>query len=158
MYYLIAYAVMSIGAFAVVAASERELAKPVTLEGMAGLGWERPGLGAAMTLFMFGFIGLPPAALFIGKFYVFSAAVDRGWAWLAIVGAVATAVSVYYYLGVVRAMYFQPAADTGLRPQAARPRASSPSEPPSSSASSSRSAPSSRPSRSSTSPKTLSPS
>jgi NADH-quinone oxidoreductase subunit N len=109
MYYLIAYAAMSIGSFAVVAARERELARPVTLEGMAGLGWERPGLGAAMTLFMFGFIGLPPAALFIGKFYVFSAAVDRGWAWLAIVGAIATAVSVYYYLGVVRAMYFQPA-------------------------------------------------
>ena len=109
MYYLIAYAAMSIGAFAVVAARERELAGPVTLEGMAGLGWERPGLGAAMTLFMFGFIGLPPAALFIGKFVVFSAAVDRGWAWLAVVGAVATAVSVYYYLGVVRAMYFQPA-------------------------------------------------
>ena len=109
MYYLIVYAAMSVGAFAVVAARERELAQPVTLEGMAGLGWERPGLGAAMTLFMFGFIGLPPAGLFIGKFYVFSAAVDRGWAWLAIVGAVATAVSIYYYLGVVRAMYFQPA-------------------------------------------------
>ena len=109
MYYLIAYAAMSTGSFAVVAARERELARPVTFDGMAGLGWERPGLGAAMTLFMFGFIGLPPAGLFIGKFYAFSAAVDRGWAWLAIVGAVATAVSIYYYLGIVRAMYFQPA-------------------------------------------------
>jgi NADH-quinone oxidoreductase subunit N len=108
MYYLIAYAAMSIGSFAVVAARERELARPVTFEGMAGLGWERPGLGAAMTLFMFGFIGLPPAGLFVGKFYAFSAAVDRGWAWLAIVGAVATAVSISYYLGIVRAMYFQP--------------------------------------------------
>jgi NADH-quinone oxidoreductase subunit N len=66
-----------------------------------------------MTLFMFGFIGLPPAGLFLGKFYAFSAAVDRGWAWLAIVGAVATAISIYYYLGVVRAMYFQPA-EVGL--------------------------------------------
>ena len=107
MYYLIPYAAMSIGAFAVVGARERELARPVTLDDMAGMGWERPGLGAAMTLFMFGFIGLPPAGLFIGKFYAFSAAVGRGWTWLAIVGAVATAVSVYYYLGVVRAMYFQ---------------------------------------------------
>jgi NADH-quinone oxidoreductase subunit N len=109
MYYLIPYGAMNIGSFAVVAARERELARPVTLEGMAGMGWERPGLGAAMTLFMFGFIGLPPAGLFIGKFYAFSAAVDRGWAWLAIVGAIATVVSIYYYLGVVRAMYFQPA-------------------------------------------------
>jgi len=110
MYYLISYAAMSIGAFAIVAARERELARPVTLDGMAGMGWERPGMGAAMTLFMFGFIGLPPAGLFIGKFYAFSAAVDRGWAWLAVVGAIATVVSIYYYLGVVRAMYFQPAA------------------------------------------------
>jgi NADH-quinone oxidoreductase subunit N len=109
LYYLLVYSAMSIGSFAVVAARERELAAPVTYEGMAGLGWERPGLGAAMTLFMFGFIGLPPAGLFIGKFYAFSAAVDRGWAWLAVVGAIATAVSIYYYLGVVRAMYFQPA-------------------------------------------------
>ena len=109
MYYLIAYAAMSFGSFAVVAARERELARPVSFEELNGLGWERPGLGAAMTLFMFGFIGLPPAGLFIGKFYAFSAAVDRGWAWLAIVGAVATVVSIYYYLGVVRAMYFQPA-------------------------------------------------
>ena len=109
MYYLISYAAMSIGAFAIVAARERELARPVTLEGLAGMGWERPGMGAAMTLFMFGFIGLPPAGLFIGKFYAFSAAVDRGWAWLAVVGAIATVVSIYYYLGVVRAMYFQPA-------------------------------------------------
>ena len=110
MYYLIPYAAMSIGSFAVVGARERELARPVTLDDMAGMGWERPGMGAAMTLFMFGFIGLPPAGLFIGKFYAFSAAVDRGWTWLAIVGAIATAVSVYYYLGVVRAMYFQPGA------------------------------------------------
>ncbi len=108
MYYLVSYAAMSVGAFAIVAARERELARPVTLEGLAGMGWERPGMGAAMTLFMFGFIGLPPAGLFIGKFYAFSAAVDRGWAWLAVVGAIATVVSIYYYLGVVRAMYFQP--------------------------------------------------
>ena len=61
-----------------------------------------------MALFMFGFIGFPPAGIFLGKFYVFSAVVDRGWAWLAIVGVVATAVSVYYYANVIRAMYMQP--------------------------------------------------
>src|ERR687886_2614789 len=96
---------MSVGSFAVVAARERELARPVTFDGLAGLGWERPGLGLAMSLFMFGFIGLPPAGLFLGKFYAFSAAVDRGWTWLAIVGVVATVVSIYYYLGIVRAMW-----------------------------------------------------
>jgi NADH-quinone oxidoreductase subunit N len=108
LYYLMSYGAMSIGAFAVVAARERELGRPVGFAELGGLGWERPFLGLAMAVFMFGFIGLPPAGLFLGKFYVFSAAVDRGWAWLAIVGVVATVVSIYYYLGVVRAMYMQP--------------------------------------------------
>jgi NADH-quinone oxidoreductase subunit N len=61
-----------------------------------------------MAVFMFGFIGLPPAGLFLGKFYAFAAAVERGWTWLAVVGVVATVVSIYYYLGVVRAMFMQP--------------------------------------------------
>jgi NADH-quinone oxidoreductase subunit N len=108
LYYLMSYGAMSIGAFAVVAARERELGRPVGFAELGGLGWERPFLGLAMAVFMFGFIGLPPAGLFLGKFYVFSAAVDRGWTWLAIVGVAATVVSIYYYLGVVRAMYMQP--------------------------------------------------
>ena len=108
LYYLIPYAAMSLGAFAVVAIRERELGAPVTLQNMAGFGWERPFLGASMALFMFGFIGFPPTGIFLGKFYVFSAVIDRGWAWLAIVGVVATAISVYYYANVIRAMYMQP--------------------------------------------------
>ncbi len=104
-YYLISYGAMSIGAFAVVAARERELGRQVTFENMSGMGWERPGLGAAMTFFMFGFIGLPPAGLFLGKFYAFAAAYERGWTWLVIIGVVGTVISVPYYLGVVRAMY-----------------------------------------------------
>jgi NADH-quinone oxidoreductase subunit N len=108
LYYLIPYGAMSVGAFAVVAVRERELRAPVTLANLAGFGWERPFLGLSMALFMFGFIGFPPAGIFLGKFYVFSAVVDRGWAWLAIVGVVATAISVYYYANVIRAMYMQP--------------------------------------------------
>jgi NADH-quinone oxidoreductase subunit N len=108
LYYLIPYAALSIGAFAVVAARERELGQPVTIENVAGLGWERPVHGAAMATFMLGFIGLPPTGLFLGKFYAFSALYDRGWIWLMILGAVFTAVSIYYYLGVVRAMYTRP--------------------------------------------------
>jgi NADH-quinone oxidoreductase subunit N len=108
LYYLIPYGAMSIGAFAVVAIRERELKAPVTLGNMAGFGWERPFLGASMALFMFGFIGFPPAGIFLGKIYAFGAVIDRGWAWLAVVGGIATAVSVYYYLNVIRAMYMQP--------------------------------------------------
>ena len=108
LYYLIAYSAMSVGSFAVVAIRERELLQPATIGNLAGFGWERPFLGVAMAVFMFGFIGLPPAGLFLGKFYAFAAAVERGWAWLAVVGVVATVVSIYYYLGVVRAMFMQP--------------------------------------------------
>jgi NADH-quinone oxidoreductase subunit N len=121
LFYLVSYAAMSIGAFAIVAARERELARPVTFDGLGGLGWERPGLGLAMSLFMFGFIGLPPAGLFLGKFYAFSAAVDRGWAWLAIVGVVATVVSIYYYVGVVGAMYFRHPVEVRVAPAGGSP-------------------------------------
>ena len=107
LYYLVSYAAMSVGAFAIVAARERELIRPVTFADLAGFGWERPFLGIAMAIFMFGFIGLPPAGLFLGKVYAFVAAYERGWLWLVIVGVVATVVSIYYYLYVLRAMYMQ---------------------------------------------------
>jgi NADH-quinone oxidoreductase subunit N len=121
LYYLIAYSAMSIGAFAVVAARERELGEPVTLDNLAGFGWERPFLGVAMWTFMLGFAGLPLTGGFVGKFYAFSAAYDRGWIWLVIVGVVATAVSLYYYLAVIRAMYMRPAEELQLAPSGGSP-------------------------------------
>ena len=68
LYYLIPYSAISVGAFAVVAARERELGEPVTLENLAGFGWERPLLGAAMVTFMLGFAGFPLTGGFMGKF------------------------------------------------------------------------------------------
>ena len=114
LYYLIPYGAMSIGAFAVVAARERELQAPVTLENLGGLGWERPFLGAAMWVFMLGFMGMPFTGGLIGKLYVFSAAYESGWWWLIVAGVIATAISLYYYLGVIRALYLRPAVE--LRP------------------------------------------
>ena len=111
LYYLIPYAAMSIGAFAVIAARERELGRDVTLDNLAGMGWERPLLGASMWVFMLSFAGLPPTGGFLAKFYVFSAAYDAGWLWLVIVGVLATAVSLYYYLNVIRALYLRPSAE-----------------------------------------------
>ena len=107
LYYLIPYGAMSLGAFAVVAARERELGRLVTVDDFAGFGWERPLLGVAMWIFMLGFAGLPLTGGFVGKFYAFAAAYDSGWTWLVIVGVVATAVSLYYYLGIVRALYMR---------------------------------------------------
>jgi NADH-quinone oxidoreductase subunit N len=120
-YYLVPYAATSLGAFAVVAARERELGRAVTLDNLAGFGWERPLLGASMWVFMLGFAGFPLTGGFLGKFYVFSAAYRHGWVWLIIVGAAATAVSLYYYLGIVRAMYMRPSAELQLAPAGGSP-------------------------------------
>ncbi|MGH3003506.1 MAG: NADH-quinone oxidoreductase subunit N [Gaiellaceae bacterium] len=121
MYYLIPYVAMSIGAFAVVAARERELGVPVTLQNLAGFGWERPFLGVSMWVFLLGFLGFPLTGGFIGKFYVFAAAWDRGWWWLIVAGVIATMFSAYYYLGIVRAMYFRDRAELQLAPAGGSP-------------------------------------
>jgi len=114
LYYLVPYSAMSIGSFAVVAARERELQAPVTLDTLRGFLWERPFLGGAMWVFMLGFMGMPLTGGLLGKLYVFAAAYDAGWTWLVIVGVAATAVSLYYYLRVALAMWTGP--EPGLRP------------------------------------------
>lgn len=114
LYYLIPYSAMAFGSFAIVTVRERELGTRVTLENLAGFGWERPFLGVAMWFFMFGFAGLPLGGGFIGKFYVLSAAYNHGWTWLVIVGVLAALVSLYYYLGVVRAIYMRPTSELAL--------------------------------------------
>jgi NADH:ubiquinone oxidoreductase subunit 2 (subunit N) len=120
-FYVVPYAAMSLGSFAIVAARERELGVPVTLENLAGFGWERPFLGVAMWVFMLGFLGFPLTGGFIGKFYVFAAAYDSGMWWLIVAGVIATMISAYYYLGVVRAMYFRDAAELQLAPAGGSP-------------------------------------
>jgi NADH-quinone oxidoreductase subunit N len=107
LYYLIPYGAASLGAFAVVAARERELGEQVTLDNVAGMGWERPLLGVAMWVFMLAFAGLPLTGGFVGKFYVFAAAYEAGRWWLVLAGVIGTAISLYYYLAVVRALYMR---------------------------------------------------
>jgi NADH-quinone oxidoreductase subunit N len=107
LYYLIPYGAASLGAFGVIAARERELGERVTLDNVAGMGWERPLLGVAMWIFMLAFAGLPLTGGFVGKFYVFAAAYDAGKWWLVLAGVIATAISLYYYLAVIRALYMR---------------------------------------------------
>jgi NADH-quinone oxidoreductase subunit N len=121
LFYLVPYSAASLGAFAVVAARERELGAPVTLDNLAGLGWERPLLGVAMWAFMLSFAGLPPTGGFVGKFYVFSSAYETGWTWLVIVGVVATLISLYYYLAVIRALYMRSPLELQLAPSGGSP-------------------------------------
>ncbi len=121
LYYLIPYGAASLGAFAVVAARERELGRPVTLDNLGGMGWERPFLGFSLAMFAFAFIGLPPGGLFLGKIYAFSAAVEADMIWLVIVGVVATAISVYYYLAIVRSLYMRTGVELQLAPAGGSP-------------------------------------
>jgi NADH-quinone oxidoreductase subunit N len=79
----------------------------VLMADLQGLGFRQPLLGLALTLFMLGLAGIPPTAGFMGKFYVFSVAVDRGLVPLVIVGVLNSVVSVFYYLRVTVALYMQ---------------------------------------------------
>jgi NADH-quinone oxidoreductase subunit N len=118
LYFMIPYGAATVGAFAVVAARERELGREVTIDALAGLGWERPLHGVAMWVFMLSFAGFPLTGGFLGKFTVFSAVYESGWWWLVVVGVVFTAVSIAYYLGIVRALYMRPGQVTGATPVA----------------------------------------
>lgn len=92
--YLAAYAVTNLGAFAVVAA----LPELRDLDDYRGLARRHPGLAAALVVCLFGLIGTPPTAVFVGKLTVFAAAVDGGLGWLAVLAVVNTVASVFYYL------------------------------------------------------------
>jgi NADH-quinone oxidoreductase subunit N len=108
LYYLVVYVLTTLGAFGVVALVKNEDDGGTDVESFAGLGFERPWLGAAMGVFMFSLAGIPPTAGFVGKFYIFGGAVEQGHVLLAVIGVMASLVSVYYYLRVVVVMYMQP--------------------------------------------------
>ncbi len=113
LYYLLAYTVMNVGAFGVMAALEwdGEQGAEQTVESLAGLGYRKPALGVAMGVFMFALTGFPPLAGFIGKYVVFAAAIDAGLTWLAVVGVVASMVSAVYYLRVLVALWMRSEAE-----------------------------------------------
>ena len=121
LYYLVPYSAMSVGAFAVVAARERETGLPLQLEGLAGLGWERPFYGVALWIFMLGMAGFPLTGGFFGKLFVFSAAYDAGDWWLVLVGVGATMLSLAYYLNVIRWLYMRSGAEFRLAPAGGAP-------------------------------------
>ncbi len=109
LYYVLAYALMNMGAFAVVVLYGNKGEENIYIEDYKGMGTRYPVLGAAMALFMFSLAGLPPTAGFMGKFYVFSAAVAKGYVWLVVIAVLNSLVSVYYYFRVTIKIYMQPA-------------------------------------------------
>jgi NADH-quinone oxidoreductase subunit N len=107
LFYLVAYAVVNLGGFGALAALARDGREPLSLDDVAGLARRRPALAAAVALFMVSLTGVPVSAGFVGKFYLFRAAVDAGYVVLALVGFLMSVVSAYYYLRVVVAMYMR---------------------------------------------------
>src|SRR4029453_6313460 len=105
LFYLVTYAAVNLGGFGAFAALTRGGREPVTLTDMAGLSERRALLAAALTVFLVSLTGVPISGGFVGKFYLFSAAVSAGYAHLAIIGMLMSVVSAYYYLRVVVAMY-----------------------------------------------------
>lgn len=104
MFYLLAYATMTLGAFAVILAVDA-FGPGDRVGSYAGLAQRSPFLAWALTLFFISMIGIPPTGGFMGKFYLFSAAVNNGYVWLAVIMAVNSAISVGYYYGIVKEMF-----------------------------------------------------
>lgn len=113
-FYLIAYLLMNFGAFAIASIVSGKGERRVKIEYFRGLGFSQPVLGFAMAVCMFSLAGFPPTAGFMGKFYLFRAALQSGYLWLVIIAVLNSLVSVYYYIGVVVAMYMEKPVDDKL--------------------------------------------
>lgn len=107
-FYLIAYLLSALGSFGIISHIISETKVRVTYDDFKGLSKERPFLAAMMTIFLFSLAGIPSTIGFIGKFYVFTEAINAGYAALAILAIIATFVSVYYYFKLIAMMYFYP--------------------------------------------------
>ncbi|MCH7912295.1 MAG: NADH-quinone oxidoreductase subunit N [Deltaproteobacteria bacterium] len=107
LFYLVAYTLMSLGAFGVVMALKEGENDNEQLTHFAGLGFRRPFLGMTMSIFMLSLAGFPPLGGFIGKFYLFRSAIVSGHTELAIIGVLNSLLSVVYYLRVIVMMYME---------------------------------------------------
>jgi NADH-quinone oxidoreductase subunit N len=120
-FYVLAYSLMTLGAFAVVALVERDYDRDALLLDHAGLAGRRPLLAAAMLIFMLSLGGMPPLAGFVGKWLVFQSAISAGLIGLAVVAAITSVVAFSYYLRVVYQMYLRPAPEDAAALELASP-------------------------------------
>jgi NADH-quinone oxidoreductase subunit N len=113
-YYLIAYSVTTMGVFAVVAYVGSRDRERLLIDDWAGLGARHPAAALAMTICLLSLGGMPPTGGFFAKFYLFKSAMevhDGQLLWLVVVGVASSAISIYYYLRIVTAMYFRDATE-----------------------------------------------
>jgi NADH-quinone oxidoreductase subunit N len=109
--YLAIYVAMTLGTFACILSMRRSEGMVEGVDELAGLSKNQPMVAFLLAMLMFSMAGIPPLAGFFAKFYVFAAAVNAGLAWLAVIGVVASVVAAYYYLRIVKVMYFDEPAD-----------------------------------------------
>lgn len=107
LFYLLAYTVTNVGAFAALMLAGRRGAEAVSYDDLAGYARRHPAAGFAMTFFLLSLIGVPSTAGFFGKFYIIRATLDAGYTGLAIIAVINSAISAYYYLGVMVKMYMR---------------------------------------------------
>lgn len=112
--YLAIYLFMNLGAFLAVDALERQL-KSDEIARLAGLGRRMPFVAAVLAICLLSLAGFPPFGGFIGKTYLFNAALEAGWTWLAIIMLVNVAISLFYYVRVLEPMYLHASAEKPLR-------------------------------------------
>jgi NADH-quinone oxidoreductase subunit N len=113
LFYLLAYTFTTAGAFGVVALCQRSGEEAVDIRDYAGLARRHPGLALALAVFLLSLVGIPPLAGFVGKVYLFGAAVQAGYVGLAVLAGLNSAVAAYYYLRVVVSMYMEEPAGAG---------------------------------------------
>jgi NADH-quinone oxidoreductase subunit N len=117
LFYLVGYAIVKMGAFLIVAHLGGPGERHVDIEDFTGLGRRQPALAACLSLFLLSLLGLPITAGFLGKFYVFNAALESNLIWLAILLALNSVIGAYYYLRVIVAMYMrEPAVEIATEP------------------------------------------
>ena len=107
LFYLLVYTFTTAGAFGAVLLLERNGREAVQLADYGGLATRHPVLAVALSVFLLSLIGIPPTAGFVGKFYLFGAAVKSGYVWLAVIGVLNSAVAAYYYLRLIVFMYMR---------------------------------------------------
>ena len=107
LFYLLVYTFTTVGAFGVVLLLERGGQEAVNLEDYSGLVTRHPVLALTLSLFLLSLIGIPPTAGFVGKFYLFAAAIRAGYLWLAVIAVLNSAVAAYYYLRLIVYMYMR---------------------------------------------------
>jgi NADH-quinone oxidoreductase subunit N len=117
LFYLVSYALVKLGAFLMVAQLGGTGERHVDIEDFAGLGRRQPAMAACLSVFLLSLLGLPITAGFMGKFYVFNAALESNLVWLAVIMGINSVIASYYYLRVIVAMYMrEPAQEVAVEP------------------------------------------